>query len=760
MKPFRQARRRLNPRCAEAAPWASAASSLRSEGVFKGVLIAIAFATLASLILMMRSGVIAYRPGQYVPHDLVARTDFDFIDDDRLAEARRQAAVATPRVFAESRPALDEIQASLLSLPDRVKGQRLEELKDLVLSSVLDGPSLPRIQEYAEPDRRSAWESAVREFVGSMRRQQLIILDERARAEEISLGRPLQVVGVGKVQPTDTLTAAMGDVIYKRVEPAARDNFTGAIWPKVAMLAKLNLAAAPTYELDEQATLQAENAARASVTRGQGVRRIAANQPIVRAGEIRDVDYQILRAEADAYRRSLGSQAAWLEYLGVVGWVALITVAMCAYIAFYAQRIVSNHVRAVVLAVLMLATLLIAELAAIGTARLYFAAVAPTLLAAIVMSIAYDRRFALGMSALHALLVVIAVGRGVPFFLVLLSGSAVICFTTDELRNRSRLIEVGALAGVALIAATACAGFASGDSFRYVAEDAMYAAAAGLSVGFLALGLLPFVERTFRITTSMTLLELADTGHPLLRKLAQEAPGTYNHSMQVAILAEEAVDAIRGRALLARVGAYYHDIGKMNKPEYFIENQPHGAPNRHLTLNPNVSMLIIVGHVKDGVELARSYNLPTALFPFIQTHHGTTLIEYFYWQAVKQEEARTGDKADVPEEQYRYPGPRPKSKECAVLMICDAVESICRTLDEPTSSRIESVIRDVIMKRLTDGQFDECDITMRELNVVEKSLVRTLLGIYHARIAYPSNAPATIDDAPPTPAAAAGIRSA
>ena len=326
------------------------------------------------------------------------------------------------------------------------------------------------------------------------------------------------------------------------------------------------------------------------------------------------------------------------------------------------------------------------------------------------------------------------------------------------------MIEVGGLAGLALIGSTACAGFVAGDPLEFVMTDALYAGAAGLSVGFLVLGILPFVERAFRITTSMTLLELADTGHPLLRKLAQEAPGTYNHSMSVATLAEEAVDAIGGRALLARVGAYYHDIGKMNKPEYFIENQAHGAPNRHMTLNPNVSMLIIVGHVKDGIELARNYNLPTVLFPFIQSHHGTTLIEYFYWQAVKQEEARTGIEAEVSEDQYRYPGPKPKSREIAVVMITDAVESICRTLDEPTASRIESVVRDVIMKRLADGQFDDCDITMRDLHLVEKSLVRTLLGIYHTRIAYPSDSTtiqAAIEPAATSVAAAAtGTRSA
>lgn len=761
MKPWRPARRRLNPRCsAEVAPWAAAASTLRDEGVFKSVLIAIAFGTLASLILMLRPEVVSYRPQQHVNHDIVARVDFDYADADKLDEARGKAARAEPRVFKSARPVWDEIEQKLLALPDRVKGMRLDDIKDVSLSGVLDNATLARLQEYAEPSRRSTWDKTVRDFVALMRRDNLIVLDEKLRAEEIALGRDVQIAGTGLRSPGSTYSPQMNDEIYRRIEGSAREQFSPAIWPKIAMFVTLDLAGGETHELDDQATIQAEAKARATVTAAQGIRRYAANQKIVSAGVIMEKDWFLLRAENEAYRRSLGLRGEALAYAGLVGLVTLITVALCVYIGTYAQRIVRNHVRGIGLALLMLATLLVAQLTAVGSNRLYFAGVAPTILVAMILSIAYDQRFALGAAALHAVLVSIAVGQGLPFYLVLLAGSAVCCFTIDELRSRGRLIEVGGLSGLALMLATAFGGLINGDPLEFATTDAMYAGLAGLAVGFLVLGILPFVERAFRITTSMTLLELADTGHPLLRKLSQEAPGTYNHSMQVATLAEEAVQAIGGRALLARVGAYYHDIGKMNKPEYFIENQAAGSTNRHVALNPNVSMLIIVGHVKDGVEIARNYNLPTALFPFIQSHHGTTLVEYFYWQAVKREEARLGEDADVPEHQFRYPGPKPKSKEVAIVMITDAVESICRTLDEPTPSRIEGVVRDVIMKRLTDGQFDECDITMRELHLVERSLVRTLLGIYHSRIQYPSTVAATVADAMAEPAAAAARKTA
>jgi putative nucleotidyltransferase with HDIG domain len=271
-------------------------------------------------------------------------------------------------------------------------------------------------------------------------------------------------------------------------------------------------------------------------------------------------------------------------------------------------------------------------------------------------------------------------------------------------------------------------------------KNCLYAGAAGLVVGFIVLGILPFIERAFRITTSMTLLELADGGLPLLRRLGIEAPGTWHHSIQVATIAEAAAEAIGANSLLCRVGSYYHDVGKMNKADYFIENQPPGGSNRHLNLSPSVSLLIIIGHVKDGVELAKEYNLPTTLTHFIQQHHGTTLVEFFYHQACSQTAQRQPDGPAVAEAQYRYPGPKPRSKEVAIVMLADAVESAARSMSEPTASRVETLVHELSMKRLLDGQFDECDLTMRELELIERSMMKTLLAIYHGRIAYPSAA--------------------
>ena len=386
----------------------------------------------------------------------------------------------------------------------------------------------------------------------------------------------------------------------------------------------------------------------------------------------------------------------------------------------------------------MLSMLLLAQLAGIGSSSLYVLGIAPTIIVAMILTIAYDQRLAVGVATVHAILVTLALNQSLNFFLILLGGILTCCFTLEEIRTRSRLIEVGGATALAMIVATAAAGLLDLNPWMFIARNCLYAGAAGLGVGFIVLGILPFIEKAFRITTSMTLLELADVSQPLLRRLALEAPGTYSHSQQVATLSEEAAEAIGANSLLCRVGSFYHDVGKINKAEYFVENQIPGQ-NRHINLSPNVSLLIIIGHVKDGIELAREYSLPTNLFPFIQQHHGTTLVEFFYHQACNQQQTQPDARA-VSDTQYRYPGPKPKSKEIAIVMLADSVESATRAMSEPTASRIETLVHELAMRRMMDGQFDECDLTMRDLERIERSLAKTLLGIYHGRIAYPSTA--------------------
>jgi putative nucleotidyltransferase with HDIG domain len=252
----------------------------------------------------------------------------------------------------------------------------------------------------------------------------------------------------------------------------------------------------------------------------------------------------------------------------------------------------------------------------------------------------------------------------------------------------------------------------------------------GFSVSALCFLFLPALEKVFKIATPLSLIELLDIDHPLMRKLSVEAPGTYHHSMIVGSLAESAAEVVGVNPLLAKVASYYHDIGKIRMPEYFIENQT-GCISKHDKLNPHLSSMIIISHVKDGVELAKEYKLPEVIKDLIQEHHGTSLITYFYQKALKEQET------SPPEMDYRYPGPKPKSKLSALIMLADAIEASTRTLDDPTPARISNLIDKIIKNIFLDGQLDDCEITLKDLIEIKKGFEHVLTGIFHKRIPYP-----------------------
>ncbi len=338
-------------------------------------------------------------------------------------------------------------------------------------------------------------------------------------------------------------------------------------------------------------------------------------------------------------------------------------------------------------------------------------------------------------------MITVATRQGAGFLLILAATAAVLFYGLHDVRNRGRIIAVGTLAALVAGITTQLAGLLDGQYPDYVLwNQTIWAVLTTLAAAFLVEGILPGIERLFGVTTAMTLLEWCDPNKPLLRMLAAESPGTYNHSLLVGTLADAAAEAIGANGLLARAGAYYHDIGKINKAEYFVENQALGVGNRHDRLSPAMSHLIIIGHVKDGVEMAREYHLPPPLRAFIPEHHGTCVVEYFYHAASR---ARKPGDPEVSDEQFRYPGPKPQSRETAIVMICDGVEGAVRAMTEPTPNRIEDTVERLIQKRMMDGQFDECDLTFRELQVIRNTLVKTLCSIYHARITYPAAEPTT-----------------
>ncbi|MFV2065688.1 MAG: HD family phosphohydrolase, partial [Pirellulales bacterium] len=359
----------------------------------------------------------------------------------------------------------------------------------------------------------------------------------------------------------------------------------------------------------------------------------------------------------------------------------------------------------------------------------------PLLLFGMTVTIAYQQELALLLAAVLTLLVAVSIGCGLAGAVVLLAAATGAILTLRRIRNRSKLLLVGLYAGgVALLTTLGIGTLFDQPLYPELFFNAIRLSVWAIIAGSLMTCLLPFIER-FGVQTELSLIELGDPAHPLLQELVRRAPGTYNHSITVASLAEAAAESIGARGLLVRVGAYYHDIGKMLKPGYFIENQGKGD-NRHESLVPAMSTLVIIAHVKDGAAKARQHHLPEAIIDFIQQHHGTTLVEYFYRRASEQQEAKA-DGSEVDESSFRYPGPKPQTKEAGILMLADGVESASRVLVDPTPSRIESLVSEITMKRLMDGQFDDCGLTLKEVHAVGESLVKSLTAVYHGRVKYP-----------------------
>jgi putative nucleotidyltransferase with HDIG domain len=381
---------------------------------------------------------------------------------------------------------------------------------------------------------------------------------------------------------------------------------------------------------------------------------------------------------------------------------------------------------------LIVATLAIGRLLA---TQPWDAELIPVALTSMILAIAYGPQFALIVGFTLALLTSLALDGGLGHFLVLMGGTAAGVLPLREVRTRTKPIQVGLFAGLGFLVLTWAVGLFQHQPIELVAADGFWRGSWGLMTGFFLGGSLPFIEKAFGIVTGISLLELGDITHPLLQELVRRAPGTHNHSVTVGTIAEAAAERIGANALLVRIGAYFHDVGKMMKPHYFVENQA-GAASRHANLAPAMSTLIIIGHVKDGVDLGRQHHLPEPILDLIEQHHGTTLVEYFYREATR----RAGcdpDSSAVQESAFRYPGPRPQTREAGILMISDCVESASRTLSEPTPSRIDSLVNELMRKRLDDGQFDECGLTLREIAEIRESLVKSLIGIYHGRVKYP-----------------------
>ena len=534
--------------------------------------------------------------------------------------------------------------------------------------------------------------------------------------------------------PTETLRVQVPQALLVEAKARLRTRLTeelgeGPFLDRIVAWIEPRLSG--TLEIDREATARAKQEA-SDRTPAQFVSYQRGGLLAEASAPITPESLVLLRREHDEFLRQQDPRERIVRLLAMLGLFAALFTLSAFYIHLNHRDLLADLGHVVTLLGFSVVTIVLCMLAA---ADAWQAQVVPLLLFAMTMAIAYDEDLALLLASEVALVVVLGLGRGLPDYITLAAAVAAMVFWMGRIRNRSKLIYVGLWAGAVAMLSQVGANLLQERPFDLqMVYEAARTGTWTLLAGFLMTGLLPFVERSFGVLTDLSLLEVGDVAHPLLQELVRRAPGTYNHSINVASLAEAAAESIGARGLLVRVGAYFHDIGKMLKPSYFIENQ--GQENRHESLVPAMSTLIIMAHVKEGVELARQYNLPQPIIDLIAEHHGTTLVEYFYKRAA--ERSQSDPNGSGPDEQtYRYPGPKPSTRESAVMMLADAAESASRTLSEPTPARIASLVHELAQKRLNDGQFDECGLTLEELKTVEKSLVKSLTAVYHGRVKYP-----------------------
>jgi putative nucleotidyltransferase with HDIG domain len=431
-------------------------------------------------------------------------------------------------------------------------------------------------------------------------------------------------------------------------------------------------------------------------------------------------------------------------HLGLGLFVLLLLVMLYGFVHRYQPEVHRDNARLLMLATIVLLTAAGMKVVAVGQNLEWstLGYLAPVAFGTMLITLLLDIHLALSCAVLFAILASVMFNTeshllfdfryGLVSLVIGMAGA----WGLSGVHNRTSILRAGLIASLAsLVPITAVFLLAPiesgwGDWFWSIG----FGFASGLFSAVLTIGFLPYFETVFEILSPLRLLELSNPNHPLLRKLLIETPGTYHHSIIVGNLSEAAAEAIGANGLLARVGAYYHDIGKTKRPQFFIENQM--GENPHDKLSPNLSKTIILSHPKDGVEMLAEHGIPKPIRDIAAQHHGTTLLKYFYHKAMKQ-----SDGGKVLEEDYRYPGPKAQFKEAAIVGIADCVEAAVRSLARPTPARIEGIVRKIIQDRLEDGQFNECDLTLKELDVIARSMCETLNGIFHSRIEYPDEWP-------------------
>lgn len=726
--------------------------ALRRPGVLNSIAFVLLVAAAGVLVADWALSNPQIHVGRIAVRDRLNPVAYEVVDSAATAGKRDEAKRSSPRIYRPNATYLDRLRAAIEGLPVAVHAKtEVAEIDSRVREEfALSEEGLRRLQEYGSAEGPLAdWRLWTGRFIRSLEVEDPLLSSGEYQLFATTLRKELVVP---QADGTDAAPEPLRTAVdLAPTDPGAIDRAVSRLADRAGfpgpvvrfVIAPLVRDPKPTILFDGAATLAGAEVAANSVE--PVLTRHPRNEIIIARGE------EVTSEKLARYAESI-SQARLAEGLadragtlaGLAGLFAFAAAMAIFSIAAIHPAIVRNPGR-------MLGLLaLTSGLAAIGVTGVVemprggvFAVVLVSMLGGMIATLCYDRRLGAIVTALLVGILVLSIERGFAFALAVSVPVGVAVANLREVRHRACLVRAGTRAAVAAGGSFLLLGLIevplSGGGWRQPVLEGLLGASAAIAASFLMLGILPSLERLFDVATGLTLSELRDPRQPLLRLMQQRAPGTYSHSLQIATIAEAAADAIGADGLLVYVGALYHDIGKVNKPDYFIENQS-GGPNRHEKLSPAMSLLVIVGHVKDGLALAKEHGLPKVLHHFIESHHGTTLVEYFYRAAQSRAEALGEIETSVQEFDFRYPGPKPRSREAAILMLCDAAESASRTLQDPSPGRLETLVRKLSRSRLEDGQFDECGLTFRQLRQVEESIVKSLVSIHHGRIGYQSTA--------------------
>ncbi len=684
--------------------------------------------------------------GQPAPNDVFADISFSFENKEETEKLGREAAEKVlPRYsfsaekLGECEQVIGEIFAMKAEAPEKegtaeplaVAGK--EGLKSSISVADLDPRSVEVLKSAAEPAEAQKWIKTFFSYMAGPGAPSL---------EEVEI----EVEGIEAGQNGERYRTALINVGRKKVEKWAAEAFPRDRRLREAVVKLLIFSCERSADYDEKLTAQVKEKEASQIKPVIGV--VQPGSKFIEKG------YEVTPQQMEIYSAYLASREALnppmlkmqqrlYRILGLALLVVLFLIVVRRYLENYQKELYKSNSGLFMLEIIVLGSLLLSRaitLIPFGTIQstwnniFYYLIVVSVPMAAILMTLLLNRTLALFFTVLIAIFIGIMKGLNLSYMIVSSVGGIVAIYSTIGVRRRSRLIRAGATVALANTIAIGAID-AIGDVNIISTTIGLQLAGgflSGLVSAFLAASFLPLFEYVFNIVTDISLLEMSDLNHPLLKKMFIEAPGTYHHSLMVGNLAEAAAEAVGANPLQVRVCAYFHDIGKLKKPEYFTENEAYGK-SKHDELQPRMSGLIIVSHVKDGVDIAVKHKLNRKIIDAIREHHGGGLVFFFYRRAEEAQEEREA----VSQEDYRYPGPKPQSKETAILLLADAVEAASRSLTRPTPSRIKNLVREIINLRIMDGQLEECDLTFRDIHKIAERFEHILHGTFHTRVKYP-----------------------